>query len=168
MPGTDEHRTEWSGLAAAASAVLAVATVCVGAALAGDAGSPDTVGPAPLSALIASGKASVEDVTFKDRPLAIRVVRGLSQTAPPRVRSEETEIVSFGPGGADRVKVVRGPAVPPASHARLLPVAVLRPTAQTSPTRWAKGYLCSSTRRPLSQEANVCSKNPDWAAGIVQ
>jgi Transglycosylase SLT domain len=122
--------------------VAAIAITCAGPVVAGDAASRhETLLPAP-SKIVGSGRATVENVSFRGRP-PVRVVRGgaAKPPTPPddRARRMRSEIVSFGPAG--RVTVLRGGAAPPAAphaaparsvetvrfaDARLSPVTVVR------------------------------------------
>ena len=102
-----------------AGALAAIAFACgVGSAFAGDAG-PNT---RSVPGLVAGGAVAVETVRFADpRRAPVRLVRGLGNSAPPPAQApaqpQRTEIVSFGTGFADRVRVVRGGAAIPASVA---------------------------------------------------
>jgi len=71
----------------------------------------DQLNPTALSALVASGQASVQTVPVKQSDTPIRVIRGLSKPANAAAASQ-TEVVSFGPDRDEHVKVVRGPAAP--------------------------------------------------------
>jgi len=90
----------------------------VGAASAGDANR----NARPPPGLAAGGKLAVETVYFADpRQAPVALVRG-PHAAPPPLRAppppavpQRMEILSFGTGFADRVKVIRGGALIPAS-----------------------------------------------------
>src|SRR5260370_4893073 len=101
-------------------AMLAVVGIACGisAALAGDANR----NARPLPGLASGGKLAVETVYFADpRQAPVALVRG-PHAAPPPLRApslpavpQRVEILSFGTGFADRVKVIRGGALIPAS-----------------------------------------------------
>lgn len=108
----------------AARALVVIAIACgFGSAVAGDAG-PNV---RPLPGLTVGGVA-VETVYFADRRQApVRLVRGPRRPAPRSARPTHTEIVSFGAGYADRVRVVRGGPIIAASLAgRIDPAAQTR------------------------------------------
>jgi transglycosylase-like protein with SLT domain len=126
-----------------AAALAAIATVCaIGSAFAGDAAGEKVERSLSLPGVAAAGALDVETVFFADRGLApVRLLRGPRQPPPPVARpaaivrrptvaavrppppvnpSMTSDIVSFGNGTGQRVKVIRGGAVMPASFVRPL------------------------------------------------
>ena len=128
--------------ASRAAAFVAIAACCaIGSAFAGDAASTGTKRPASLPPGLAAGPVDVETVSFPHRHLApVRLVRGRPRPprsparhvaplrrpafSPPRMVQPmvqpmapaiSTQIVSFGYGTAERVTVIRGGGVMPAS-----------------------------------------------------
>src|SRR5260370_7040119 len=111
--------------AACAATLAAIGVACgVGAAFAGDA-NRDT---RPPPGLRAGGKLAVETVYFSDpRQAPVALVRGPHaapplRAPPPPAPPQRVEILSFGTGFADPLKVI--PAAPPTpatlrAHARL-------------------------------------------------
>ena len=134
-----------SGVTVSRAAALAiVALACTGgAAVAADAVERDAAGLPPLPASAAAGPLDVETVFFAGRGLApVRLLRG--RHAPPAVTATRpaprprplpvaavavprpagppisAQVVSFGNGSTQRVTVIRGAGVIPASLVRTL------------------------------------------------
>jgi transglycosylase-like protein with SLT domain len=104
----------WRTATALGVAMIAIAAGASGPAGAGSATSTQP----PITAALTSGQASVETVIFGDQPgSSVRVVRGMARATPPQsspILPRRTEIVSFGTGFAEEVKVIRGGAAVPA------------------------------------------------------
>jgi hypothetical protein len=105
------------GLGTAIALGVAMIVIAVGASGPAGAGSATSAQPS-ITAALTSGQASVETVFFGDRPgSSVRVVRGMPRATPTQsspILPRHTEIVSFGTGFAEEVKVIRGGAAVPA------------------------------------------------------
>jgi len=104
---------------------LAVLVCGIGAALGGNATRRGTAEARALAAAAAAAKGpvDVEILSFGDKLLApLRVVRGPGRAAsPPPARAGRGETVSFGPGKAEQVTVLRGAGARPADASNSAP-----------------------------------------------